>query len=84
MSISVYFVFIRYDLYGYMISKKYLLKYSPIKTTIGQIKANDSSQITKEKSLVVSKFGLDFELFYNVRNALRLQKYNITNLQTKE
>ena len=33
----------------------------------------DSSQIEKEKSTeLVSKFGLDFELFYNVRNALNL------------
>ena len=38
----------------------------------GEIKTNDSSEIVKEKSSVVNKFGLDFELFYNVRNALRI------------
>ena len=54
-----------------MIGSTYLFKDPPIVKTTGQIKTTDSSQIVKEKSTeLVSKFGLDFELFYNVRNAL--------------
>ena len=45
----------------------------PIVKTTGQIKTTDVPQIVKVKSdELVSKFGLDFELFYNVRNALRI------------
>ena len=70
MSIFLYVVFIRYDRHG--IGSTYLFRDPPIVKTTGQIKTTDSSQIAKEKSTeLVSKFGLDFELFYNVRNALR-------------
>ena len=43
------------------------------------------AQIEKEKSSeLVSKFGLDFELFYNVRNVLKILlqiQINILNFQ---
>ena len=69
-TIFLYVVFIRYD--RHMIGSTYLYKDPPIIKTTGQI-TTDSPKIEKEKSTeLVSKFGLDFELFYNVRNALRI------------
>ena len=69
-TIFLYVVFIRYD--RHMIGSTYLYKDPPIVKTTGQI-TTDSPKIEKEKSTeLVSKFGLDFELFYNVRNALRI------------
>ena len=45
----------------------------PIVKTTGQITTTDSYQIVKDEyTELVSKFGLDFELFYNVRNVLRI------------
>ena len=73
ISISFYIVFIRYHSYShnYRIFNRYL--YPKYRKSAGEMNTNDSSQIVdKEKSSVVSKFGLDFELFYNVRNALRI------------
>ena len=71
MTIFLYVVFIRYD--RHLIASTYLFKEPPIVKTTGQIKTTDYSQNVKEKSNeLVSKFGLDFELFYNVRNALRI------------
>ena len=67
MTIFLYVVFIRYDRDRHMTGSTYLFKDPPIVKTTG------SSKIVKEKSTeLVSKFGLDFELFYNVRNALRI------------
>ena len=72
MTIFLYVVFIR-DRDRHMTGSTYLFKDPPIVKTTGQIKTTDSSKIVKEKSTeLVSKFGLDFELFYNVRNALRI------------
>ena len=69
-TIFLYVVFIRYD--RHMRGSTYLYKDPPIVKTTGQI-TTDSPKIEKEKSTeLVSKFGLDFELFYNVRNALRI------------
>ena len=73
MTIFLYVVFIRYDRDRHRTGSTYLFKDPPIVKTTGQIKTTDSSKIVKEKSTeLVSKFGLDFELFYNVRNALRI------------
>ena len=68
-----------------MIGSTYLYKDPPIIKTTGQI-TTDSPKIEKEKSTeLVSKFGLDFELFYNVRNALRiLQEIQIILLSFQE
>ena len=71
MTIFLYVVFIRYD--RHMIASTYFFKDPPIVNITGQIKTTDVPQIVKGKSdELVSKFGLDFELFYNVRNALRI------------
>ena len=58
----------------------------PIVKTTGQITTTDSYQIVKDEyTELVSKFGLDFELFYNVRNALRiLQEIQIILLSFQE
>ena len=73
---SFYLLLIRYYYYSsthsYNSIKSDLFEYPHMKELEGEIKTNDSSEIVKEKSSVVSKFGLDFELFYNVRNALRI------------
>ena len=71
MSIFLYLAFIRYD--RSWIGSTYFFKDPPIVRSTEHIKTTESSQIVKEKSTeLVSKFGLDFELFYNVRNALRI------------
>ena len=84
MSIFLYLAFIRYD--RHWIGSTYFFKDPPIVKTTEHIKTTDSSQIVKEKSTeLVSKFGLDFELFYNVRNALRiLQEIQIILLNFQE
>ena len=69
-----------------MIASTYFFKDPPIVKTTGQITTTDSSQIVKDEyTKLVSKFGLDFELFYNVRNALRiLQEIQIILLNFQE
>ena len=74
ISVSFYLLFLRYC--DFSDSNKtigrYLFEYTDMKKLEGEIKTNDLSETVEEKSSVVSKYGLDFELFYNVRNALRI------------
>ena len=71
MTIFLYIVFIRYD--RHMMTSINFFKDPPIVKTTGQITTTDSYQIVKDEyTELVSKFGLDFELFYNVRNVLRI------------